>query len=147
MTLPPLDLLLAEHACRQVVVQSAQAVDQQDYAAFAALFTPQGVLVRPDGTRLEGRAAIEQAYAQRSAERLTRHLITNHLVLVRDATRASSTCTVLLWTGSHKDAGSTQGRPADPTQLLGEFLDELALTPEGWRIRQRQASFILHRTD
>lgn len=146
MTLSPLDLLLAEHACRQVVLQSAQAVDQQDYAAFAALFTPLGVLVRPDGSRLEGRPAIEAAYAQRSADRLTRHLITNHIVLVHDAAHASSACTVQLWTGSHKDAESTQGRPADPTQLIGEFLDELTMTPQGWRIRQRQANFILHRT-
>lgn len=142
----PIDLLLAEQACRQVVLQSVQAVDQQDYAAFAALFTPQGVLVRPDGSRLEGGPAIEAAYARRDADRLTRHLITNQIVLVHNAAHASSTCSVQLWTGSHKDAESARGRPADPTQLIGEFLDELAMTPQGWRIRQRQASFILHRT-
>jgi hypothetical protein len=104
------------------------------------------VLVRPDGSRLEGGPAIEAAYAQRDADRLTRHLISNHIVLVHDAASASSACSVQLWTGIHKDAESAQGRPADPTQLIGEFLDELTMTPQGWRIRRRQARFILHST-
>lgn len=144
MPLQALDVLLAEHACRQVVLQSAKAVDEQDYSAFANLFTPQGVLLRPDGSRLEGRAAIEQAYAQRGTDRLTRHLISNHSVLVRDADHASSTCLIQLWTGRYQDTESSRGRPADPTQLIGEFIDELVMTPQGWRIDQRQARFILH---
>lgn len=137
--------LLAEQACRRVVLETAQAVDAQDYAAFAELFTPDGVLVRPDGRRLEGRSAIEQTYSQRDQDRLTRHLITNHLVTVHDSASATSRCSILLWSGRHSDAPGPNGRPADANELLGEFLDELVLTSEGWRIHQRQARFILHR--
>lgn len=144
MPLASLELLLAEHACRRVVLQTAKTVDEQDYTAFANLFTPQGLLVRPDGTRLEGRATIEAAYRQRGPDRLTRHLISNHLVTVQDASNASSSCAVLLWTGSYRDAAGPKGRPADATQLVGEFLDELVMTDEGWRIQQRQARFTLH---
>ena len=145
MSLPPLELLLAEQACRRLVLETAQAVDGQDYARFAALFATDGVLVRPDGTQLEGRAAIEQAYARRDQDRLTRHLITNHLVTVHDTATASSLCSVLLWSGRHSDLASPQGRPADAAQLLGEFVDELTYTPEGWRIRRRLARFSLQR--
>lgn len=145
MNPPALEQLLAEQACRRIVLETARAVDEQDYAAFAQLFTSDGILLRPDGSQLEGRAAIEQAYARRDPNRLTRHLITNHGVIVHDANRATSRCGVLLWTGWHSDASGPNGRRANPEQIVGEFLDELALTPEGWRIRHRQARFILHR--
>lgn len=144
MPLSPLETLLAEQACRQQVLLTAKTVDAQDYAAFAGLFTPQGILVRPDGTRLQGRAAIEAAYRQRGPDRLTRHLISNHLVTVHDAEHASSICAVLLWTGNDKDDAGPKGRPADPMQLVGEFVDELVMTDEGWRIAQRQARFNLY---
>lgn len=147
MNTSALTQLLAEQACRRVVQETAQAVDIQDYAAFAGLFTPDGVLIRPDGRRLEGRTAIEQAYVQRDQNRLTCHLITNHLVAVHDSTSASSRCSILLWSGRHSDNSSANGRPADASELVGEFLDELVLTSEGWRIRQRQACFILHRVN
>ncbi len=140
----PLERLLAEQACQRIVLMTAYAVDEQDYAGLARLFTPDGILVRPDGSRLEGRAAITAVYAARDPDRLTRHLISNHLVDVHDAGRASSRCAVQLWTGRHQDAVTPKGRPADPLQLVGEFIDELVLTAEGWRIRQRQGLFTLH---
>jgi hypothetical protein len=145
MNLPALEQLLAEQACRRVVLETAQAVDGQDYAGFARLFTTDGILVRPDGKRLEGRAAIEQAYAKRDPDRLTRHLITNHLVTFHGPASAASSCNILLWTGRHSDVAGPNGKPADAIELLGEFLDDLIMTPEGWRIRQRQARFSLQR--
>jgi hypothetical protein len=127
------------------VLKTAQAVDEQDYAGFARLFIPDGILVRPDGQRIEGRAAIEQTYSKRDPDRLTRHLITNHIVTIHGPASATSGCSILLWTGHHSDVASPNGRPADATELLGEFLDDLVMTPEGWRIRQRQARFSLQR--
>jgi hypothetical protein len=40
---------------------------------------------------------------------------------------------------------AAKGRPADAAQQLGEFVDELRLTPEGWRLAQRQARFLFQR--
>lgn len=145
MSMPALEQLLAEQACRRVVLETARTVDEQDYSAFAQLFTSDGILLRPDGSRLEGRAAIEQAYAQRDQNRLTRHLVTNHGVTVHSPTRATSSCGILLWTGWHSDASGPHGRRASPDQMVGEFLDELTMTPAGWRIQHREARFILHR--
>ena len=136
--------LLAENACRALVLAAADAVDRQDPAAFAALFTPDGVLVRPDGTLLQGREAIHAAYAARPADRLTRHLICNHGVQLGPDGCATSRCTVLLWSGRRSDPETPKGRPADALQQVGEIDDELVLTTEGWCIRRREARFIFH---
>lgn len=139
-----IDTLVAERACRALVIAAAEAVDRQDPAAFVALFMPDGVLVRPDGKRLQGRAAIHAAYAARDADRLTRHLICNHVVQLGADGRATSRCTILLWSGRRSDPETPKGRPADAAQQVGEIDDELVSTPEGWRIARRAARFILH---
>ncbi len=141
-----LEQLLAVHACHALVLASVDAVDRQDYAALAHLFTPDGVLVRPDGQPIAGPAAILATYAARSPDRLTRHLVSNHRVQVSLlAGSATSVCTILLWSGKHSDARTPRGRPADELQQIGEIEDQLVQTPEGWRIAQRNASFSLFR--
>lgn len=141
-----LDTLRAEAACRDLVLAAADAVDGRDFLAFADLFEMRGVLVRPDGTELVGRPAIVAAYAARDPERLTRHLVSNQRVRVDLAAgTAQAACTVLLWSGRHSDALTPRGRPADALQQVGEIRDLLAKTPEGWRIRRREAWFTLFR--
>jgi hypothetical protein len=141
-----LDTLVAEAACRDLVLAAADAVDGRDFLAFADLFEVRGVLVRPDGTELVGRPAIVAAYAARDPERLTRHLVSNQRVRVDLAAgTAQAACTVLLWSGRHSDATTPRGRPADAQQQVGEIRDLLVKTPEGWRIRRREAWFTLFR--
>ncbi len=137
--------LLAAQACRDVVVASAHAVDARDFAAFAALFTDDAVLVRPNGDTLHGRDAILSAYQKRDPARLTRHVVGSHAVDLVDATTARSRCYVTVWGGNANDAPTPQGRPADPVQMVGEFDDALRLTPDGWRIARRIASFAFFR--
>jgi hypothetical protein len=52
---------------------------------------------------------------------------------------------VLLWSGLRSDPPSPKGRPADAAQQLGEFIDVLRHTPQGWRIARREARFMFHR--
>ena len=139
-----LQRLVVESACRELIHRGAAAVDGNDAAAFAALFTADGVLERPSGAALHGREAIRGAYASRPADRITRHVVTNILVEPIDAGRARATSTVLLWSGTTKDASGPYGRPAEPRQVLGEFHDNLVQTDEGWRIANRRALFVLH---
>ncbi len=141
----PLESMLAEREVRQVVLAAARLVDAQQWQAFADLFAEDGSLERPDGTLLQGRQAVYQAYASRSPERLTQHILTNHEVTVTGTHSAQSRCLVLLWTGLASDAPTAKGRPADAAQQLGEFVDELRLTPEGWRLAKRQARFLFQR--
>lgn len=139
-------MLIAEDACRALVLKAAEAVDAGDAAGFAALFTPDGVLVRPDGNRLQGHAAITQAYAARDPDRLTQHLLCNHTVALDVAPgSAVSRCKVLLWSGRHSAVPGKQGRPAEGPTQVGAFLDTLLQTAEGWRIQTRRAHFILFR--
>jgi ketosteroid isomerase-like protein len=140
-----LQRLIAERACRDTVLAAADAVDHQDYAALVALFSADGTLVRPDGTVLQGRDAIHAAYAARGAERLTRHLVCNHVVQIDAAgTACESRCTILLWSGRRTDPETPKGRPADAMQQVGEISDRMVLTPEGWRIQRRVARFTFH---
>lgn len=141
-----LELLAAEAACRALVLQGVEAVDSGDAAGFAALFMPDGLLVRPDGSLLQGRAAIAGAYATRDPDRLTQHLLCNQQVKVDLAAGAALVRSkVLLWTGRHSTPQTPKGRAADALTQVGELVDTLAHTTEGWRIRSRQAQFILCR--
>jgi ketosteroid isomerase-like protein len=145
MTTP--EELAAQAHCCDVVLRAAEAVDDGDAQAFAALFAPDGVLVRPDGSHLQGRAAIAQAYASRDPDRLTQHLICNHRVTVNLAAgTAESHCKVLLWCGRRSAEASAKGRPADAMQQVGEMHDQLQREPHGWFIRKRIARFILYRS-
>jgi uncharacterized protein (TIGR02246 family) len=138
--------LAAEAECRALVLRGAEAADSGDAVGFAALFLVDGEMVRPDGSVLQGRATIAQTYAARDPDRLTQHLISNHTVEVDEATgTALSRCKVLLWSSRHSAEHSPKGRPADAMTQVGEFVDALQRTPEGWRIRHRRAHFILYR--
>lgn len=135
-----------EQACRDTVLRAALAQDRQEWEAFAAFFTADARLLRPDGQVLAGRDAICAAYASRSQERLTRHLVTSTLVDRQGADIASALSMVLVWSGHRADAPGPQGRPAHGPALLGEFDDRLRRGDDGrWRIRQREARFVLHR--
>ncbi len=139
-----LELLQAERDCRELVLAAADAVDSRDYAAFAALFATDGVLLRPDGSQMQGRDAIEAAYVARDPDRLTQHLLSNQRIKVNlEAGTAQVASTVQLWTGRYSDAATPRGRPADAMQQIGEFRDQLVKTDEGWRIAQREAWFTL----
>jgi len=138
-----LQRLLIQEACRELVLRAAERADAHDPTGLAALFLPDGVLRRPGGGALVGRAAIEQAYAQRPSTRITRHLVTNTLVEVASATEASARSRVMLWAGSTDDADGPQGRPLRGPQLVGEFADRFTLSAEGWRFASRDASFVL----
>ncbi len=139
-----LQRLLIENACRTLVLRVAACADAHEPAQLAAWFTDDATLVRPNAQPLQGREAIGQAYAQRPAGRITRHLVTQTLVEVESAAVAHAHSCVLLWAGSLADEPGPQGRPAQPRQVLGEFDDRCELTPAGWRIARRDARFVLH---
>ena len=108
-----LQRLVAEQACRALVLAAADAIDGGDYHALVQLFDTDAELVRPDGVVLRGHAAILAAYAARNPDRLTRHLVSNQRVEVDLAAgTARAACTILLWSGRHSDVQSPRGRPA-----------------------------------
>lgn len=138
-----LEMLLAEKHCRELVLSAAEAVDRQDYEGLVAYFTEDATLVRPGGQPLHGRSAILASYASKSPDRLTQHLVCNHRVTVDPSGFAQSRCKVLLYASDSKRELTNQGRLADATHHVGEIVDRLVLTADGWRIQQRQAWFDL----
>lgn len=134
-----------EAACRDTIARAARLVDAQDYEGFAALFTEDGVLQRPGGEPLQGRAAMVAAYRARPASRITRHLLGGTVVDVLSADEALAFSNVLLFIGDSADAAGPNGRPARGPQVAGEFEDRLRRCDDGrWRIAHRVARFVLH---
>ncbi|VVD64849.1 nuclear transport factor 2 family protein [Pandoraea terrigena] len=136
-----LDVLLAKQACHELVMRFVACNDRRDPQGLAALFAETGVLVRPNGDTLVGPVAIAAAYAERPADRLTRHLVGNVLIDVMSPTRAIGSSTVLLWSASAHVAPGPFGRPAEGRQVMGEFDDTFVRTAQGWRIARREARF------
>lgn len=136
-----LALLLAEKRCRDLVLAAAQAVDGQDYEALVALFTEDAELVRPGGQPLHGRAEILASYRAKSPHRLTQHLVCNHRVDVLSEASAQSHCTVVLYVSDTRQPSVPQGRSADAAHQIGQIVDQLVYTPEGWKIQRRKAWF------
>lgn len=139
----PIDRMLVEQTCRELVTKAASLIDAKDYDGYVALFTEGGVLVRPGAEPLQGRMAIVDSYRSRPTGRITRHLLSNTLVSLTSETQAHITSCVLLWTGDENDVSGPFGRPAHERQAIGEFEDWAVLTPEGWLIERREARFIL----
>src|SRR6218665_1757707 len=123
VTLSAVDRMLAEQACRDLVVQAAAFTDAQSHEDFAALFTEDGALIRPGPEHIQGQAAIIESYRSRPAGRITRHL-KRHNLGERGARPAPPPpgCG-LLWSGLASDAAGPFGRPAQARQVVGEFDD------------------------
>lgn len=138
-----LALWLAERQCRDLVMAAAEAVDRRQYQGFVDCFTEDAVLQRPGGEPLTGREAILASYASKSPDRLTQHLLCNHRVTVDPSGWAESSCKVLLYVSDWRRPLLAGGRLADARHHVGQFLDRLVQTPEGWRIHKRKAWFDL----
>jgi uncharacterized protein (TIGR02246 family) len=137
--------LLIERACERLIVDSATHNDRRDWSALAALYADDGVVVRPNGQRLEGRAAIEAAYAAGPAERVTRHVCANLRVHVDGPDSAHATTVVVIIAGTRSDDPDvTFGIIPNERHRVGEFADRFTRTDAGWRIAERRASMVMN---
>ncbi|OLL30705.1 hypothetical protein BTH42_15775 [Burkholderia sp. SRS-W-2-2016] len=135
--------MLAEHACRALVIKAAELVDGGRFAALSGVFSSDALLVRPNGATLSGCDAIVASYAARPADRISRHLIFASNFTGIKAEHATATTQVLLWSGSTDDAPGPFGRPSRGQQIVGRFDDEFVFIDGAWRIGKRVASFEL----
>lgn len=139
-----IETLLIERACERLILDSATYNDRRDWPALAALYAEDGVLLRPNGQRLEGRAAIEESYAAGSIERITRHLCANLRVHADGPATARATTVVMIVSGViSDDSAAAFGVVPSEHHLVGEFSDRFALTDDGWRIAERRASMVM----
>jgi len=136
-----------EEACSRLVYQAAAHADGGDYLAFAGLFTPDGELVRPDGTSLRGHAVISASYSQRPVHRQTRHVLSRPLFSKVSSTECQATTLVTLWACDNRVAAASLGRPVSQPLVLGEFEDWFRFEHSRWRISRRVARFLMHTPD
>ncbi|MCK9282704.1 MAG: nuclear transport factor 2 family protein [Rhodocyclaceae bacterium] len=127
-----LEALLAREACMRLCLDIAVLADARDAAGLAQLFTEDGVFERL-GQVFRGREAIRQAIAARPAEVWSRHYPANIRIDIADDGRsANGSSYLLMFRGK---AG------VDGHELIhAEYLDEFALTAEGWRFSARKVS-------
>jgi uncharacterized protein (TIGR02246 family) len=79
-------------ALQELAARYARAVDRRDYAAFVALFTPDGVLCGP-GYEMKARAEIERGIRLIEQYETTQHCVHNQLVELRgDAASGETYC-------------------------------------------------------
>lgn len=143
-TLSEQERVLIEHACTRLVLESVAANDRQDYEAFAAMFTSDGLLHRPNGEPLCGHDEIVESYRTRPRNRITRHICTNVLVHVESPRFARGTAYVVLYSADSLQAVKNFGAKCDSRTLIGELEDRFQLTMDGWRIAERRAKFVMH---
>jgi len=107
------------------------ALDSRDWAALAALFTPDADAFYLDMPPAHGYQAIEDTCrAALTPLSATQHLISNVVVRL-DGDLASSSCYLQ---AQHVKTGTPGG---DQFIIAGRYDDRLVRTPDGWRIRER----------
>lgn len=136
--------MAADHIaqCRSIVLQAAHCVDAGQYAELCEWFTPDAVLVRPNGAELRGREAIRQSYEAGHTELVKRHLVTQSVCLAQSADSLKLLSTVLLWKQLPLSSEASAGLPK-AEQILGEFEDEFVSVAGRWLMRRRIARFLL----
>lgn len=118
-----------EAELRALQRQYADAFDGGRPDDFAALFTADGTLVRPDGTAVNGQEALAAfAAAAAAGPARTHHFVRNQAFRVEgDLARGAAHVCAVSWDG-------------DSVRLLiiGRYEDTMTRTPPGWRIAVRR---------
>ncbi|MET9132972.1 nuclear transport factor 2 family protein [Streptomyces antibioticus] len=161
----PIEQLLAERACRRLLLDLVRSLDLDEPASVADLFTEDGTWTWPEGDRrITGRAALRAHFDSRpAAERHTRSrsLMSSVHVEVTSPDTATATsyfttfrvddhdrsATVGAGPGPGAGLGLGPGRPrgeppappaAEPDVRIGHYEDTLRRTPDGtWLLAAR----------
>jgi hypothetical protein len=120
--------------CTQQIYRLARLNDANAFEAVSALFTEDGVLIRPsDPDRpIHGRPAILAALASRPP-RPVRHVLSNVEVVIESDTRAVVVSTVVMYSGK---APETPGEIA--SIAIGSYTDVLCPVRDEWLIKERR---------
>jgi len=118
-----------EWECARLVNLYAQLNDAARWDELAALYADNGSMARPTApdAPVVGREAILAAFKARPP-RTTRHICSNIVIDVENATTARGSSAMLLFT-------SAEGAP-----LIGGFEDRFVLTEQGWRFAERRGT-------
>ncbi len=125
-----------EHACTRLILDLARFTDDGNYDAALALFCDDATMDR-DGEVFSGITALRQAYAQRPANRITRHVVSNIVVQRDGAAQALATSYVTVYRHSVDPNHAEPPYRIPGADVLGQYQDRLVLAPAGWRLASR----------
>jgi len=139
-----LQALYIEHACTRLINQFAVFNDAGRFQELVQLFSPEGRYARPiaPDAFIVGRADILASFEARPQDRVGRHLITNVVINVLDASHANGFCYVTLYSGSTAHKAEKFGLQAQASQFIGEYADQFVLTSDGWKFAERKGCII-----
>jgi len=135
-----------EAACYALCVDYADIVDARDWPRLAELFAADATFTKPVPPKdvLEGADKIIAWFQTFPRTRITNHIITNFRVRMETNDTAAGSCRVLLYTADESAPETTQGRQADPVQLMGVYQDRYIRTDKGWRFAARVGGVTFH---
>ncbi|WP_369168986.1 nuclear transport factor 2 family protein [Streptomyces sp. R28] len=136
MEYTPMEHLLAERACKRIVVDFAHRLDLGEPSSVAELFTEDGTWEWPAGERLvSGRDALRAYFGSRPADRLSRRLMSNILVTVTSPGTATATS---YFTTYRVDGHEGDLIPPGPPVQVGHYEDAFRRSPDGtWLLSAR----------
>lgn len=124
-----------EWDCSQLLMRFYDHFDRWNYEEMAALFTPAGEWHRA-GKALAGRDAIVAELQLRSTTQKIRHVLTNLLVDVRDATHADARAYLTVYRHDDEQKSAAPAKIRSPALLL-LVTAALECGPDGWRIARQ----------
>jgi ketosteroid isomerase-like protein len=129
-----INTLVAEHACAKLIMACYSWMDLGDYPAVAELFSDEATWVR-GGTPVKGKSAILAALQKRSPADVTRHLITNVVVSVRDGDTADATACFMPLRGARAAVGPA---PMPKFDTVGDVTFKFRREDGAWKITNLQ---------
>ena len=128
--------MLAEHACTKLTYLYANRIDLYDYDGFMHLWAADASIDML-GTVFSGHAGIRRFLEGREREMICRHIVTNNVVDVIDATRAKGYCYSVAWRAQNM-LGKAPA-PIEEIRFIVEYHDEFVRDPQrGWLFQHRK---------
>lgn len=136
----PIDRLLIEAECTQLCVRFARYLDNGDFEAMFALFTPDGVFDRV-GQVLRGHEEMRAAFGSRPPGITSRHVVTNLDWLEVSADHVEAHVYNLSFHAVGDDTAGPLTYAKENARFL-DFHDHYRLTDDGWRFTSRTAGVV-----
>jgi len=122
-----------EDACTDLVLDYAYYRDRPDAEAFADVFADDAVLVVL-GQEFVGREAIAARLRNAGSGPVYRHMMSTIRITPVGDDKASGVSYVAVYSASAGDLPRPLGQPL----AIGEYHDQFARTPAGWKIQRRE---------
>ena len=133
-----LTALLAERACKRLMLEYCEYVDTRQFERLVALFARDGVLNRSDTGEIRGHAAIKAFFDKLTTDPLI-HAASNLLVTVTGPETAEATSYVTVYRSYRENA---TGLPKlEAPYVVAKYVDNFVVEDGEWKIGFRDTIF------